>query len=161
MELSDFLEDLMRSDFGKLFIATLLTLPIAYNRERATHMMGLRTYPLVGLATCSFVLIAQTFIGDNNGDAQSRIVQGILAGIGFIGAGAILKKEDKVLGTASAASIWTTGAIGMAVAYARFDIALFVAVFNLLILYLVTPLKEQLSRREQAAQEEAQKEIEG
>jgi hypothetical protein len=48
----------------------------------------------------------------------------VVAGICFIGGGAILKKDDQVLGTASAASIWATGAIGIAVAYARYDIAL-------------------------------------
>lgn len=151
--LIDFLNGLVGSDIGKMLIAVLLTLPIAYNRERSTHIMGLRTFPLVGLATCSFVLISQAFIEPGNSDAQARVIQGILAGIGFIGAGAILKKEDKVLGTASAASIWSTGALGIAVAYERYDIALFLTTANFLLLFLGTPLKEHWLAKRQRAQE--------
>lgn len=158
--LSAWLDSFVGSDMGKLVIALLLTLPIAYNRERTTHIMGLRTYPLVSLATCSLVILGQSFTDASDGNAQSRIIQGILAGIGFIGAGAILKKEDKVLGTASAATIWSTGALSIAVAYERFDIAIFLGGANFLILYFVTPLKEQLQRRAQIELDEAQKEIE-
>ncbi len=132
------------TDFFKLSAALLLTLPIAYNREQATRIMGLRTFPLVAIATCSYVLISNTFIDSTSGDAQARIVQGLVAGIGFIGGGAILKREEKVLGTASAASIWTTGALGIAVAYGRYDIALFLAIVNFMILRWLTPLKTKI-----------------
>lgn len=137
----EILEQTLFTDFAKLTIAFLLTLPIAINRERATEIMGLRTFPLVAIATCGYVLIGQTFI-DSSGDSLARILQGVTAGIGFIGGGAILKKEEKVFGTASAASIWTTGAIGVAVAFARFDIAIFLALANYLILRWLTPLKQ-------------------
>lgn len=57
-------------------------------------------------------------------DGKARIFQGIVTGIGFIGGGAIFKDKDRVSGTASAASIWNTGAIGLAVAFNRFEIAI-------------------------------------
>jgi putative Mg2+ transporter-C (MgtC) family protein len=138
------LEQLLNNDFVKLVIAFLLTFPIAYNREESTNIMGLRTFSLVAIATCSYVLVSSTFIPIADSGAQARIVQGIVAGIGFIGGGAILKKDDRVSGTASAASIWTTGAIGVAVAYARYDIGLFLAIANYLILRWLTPLKRNL-----------------
>jgi putative Mg2+ transporter-C (MgtC) family protein len=138
------LEQLLSSDFVKLVLAFVLTFPIAYNREQATNIMGLRTFPLVSIATCAFVLVCNTFIPSADSGAQARIVQGIVAGIGFIGGGAILKKDDHVLGTASAASIWTTGAIGVAVAYARFDIALFLSIVDYVILRWLTPLKKKI-----------------
>jgi putative Mg2+ transporter-C (MgtC) family protein len=142
----ELIQQFLQSDLMKLSIAFLLTFPIAYNRERSTKIMGLRTFPLVAVATCGYVLISNTFIAANGGgDAQARIVQGVVAGIGFIGGGAILKKDDQVLGTASAASIWATGAIGIAVAYARYDIALFLAVADYSILRWLTPLKEKVA----------------
>lgn len=64
----------------------------------------------------AYILIALDFIGDGHPDAKARVLQGILAGLGFIGGGAILKGDNGVRGTASAATIWVTGAIGVAVA---------------------------------------------
>ncbi len=144
------LAEIITSDFGKLILVILLTLPIAYNREHTTNIMGLRTFPLVSMGTCGLILISQTFTDLHDTDAQARIVQGILSGIGFIGGGAILKRGDRVLGTASAATVWTTGALGIAVAYERFDIALYMAVVNYLILYFMTPIKARIHRGERS-----------
>jgi putative Mg2+ transporter-C (MgtC) family protein len=132
---------IIHSDLGRLIIVTLLSLPTAYDREHSTRLVGLRTYPLVAVATCGFVLISHSFISPENDDAQSRIVQGILTGIGFIGGGAILKKEDQVIGTASAASIWVTAAIGVAVAYGEFGTAVALSLINFLILWGFSNLK--------------------
>ncbi len=144
MSMPSEIQTLLQSDFVKLLLALLFTVPIAYNREQYTKIMGLRTFPLVAIASCSYVLIAQTFLDPSAQDAQARIMQGLMAGIGFIGGGAILKKDDRVLGTASAASIWTTGALGAAVAYGRFDIGIFLAIINFIILRWFTPLKDKL-----------------
>ncbi|MCL4267802.1 MAG: MgtC/SapB family protein [Anaerolineae bacterium] len=138
----EFILQLLQNDFVKLTIALLITFPIAYDREKSTQIMGLRTYPLVALATCGYVLISFTFIDANDSSAQARIVQGILAGIGFIGGAAILKKEDRVKGTATAASVWATGAIGIAAAYARYDIAIFLALAVFIILHWFPALKD-------------------
>lgn len=146
----DTIIELSKLDLVKLLMTLLLTVPIAYNREQHTKIMGLRTFPLVALATCAYVLISKSFIHPDAGDAQARVVQGILAGLGFIGGGAILKKEDKVLGTASAASIWTTGAIGIAVACVRYDIAFILAVTDFLILRWLTPLKSKVSHLDES-----------
>jgi putative Mg2+ transporter-C (MgtC) family protein len=80
------------------------------------------------------------------GDAQARVMYGIITGIGFIGGGAILKERGSVHGTATAASIWNTGAIGIAVAWNRFEIALPLAVINFLTLRFVSPLKRHVER---------------
>jgi putative Mg2+ transporter-C (MgtC) family protein len=148
IEIPEILEQLLQSDIFKMVAAFLLILPVAYNREHSTRIMGLRTFPLVAIATCSYILISMTFIGPASVDAQSRIVQGLVAGIGFIGGGAILKQEDRVLGTASAASIWSSGAVGIAVAYARYDLAIFLALANFLILHWLTPMKSTPSDKE-------------
>lgn len=145
MEFVNSLPDFLSSDVARLAVAFLLSLPIAYNREQETQIMGLRTFPLVALSTCGFVLLGMTFISAEDVDAQARVLQGVMAGIGFIGGGAILKQDDRVLGTASAASIWAVGAIGVAAAYARFDIAILLAAADFAILRFFTPLKKSMA----------------
>ena len=76
-------------------------------------------------------------------ETGARVMQGLLAGIGFIGGGAILKQGTDVRGIATAASIWNTGAIGAAVALQREEIAVVLSVINFLTLYLLAPIAEQ------------------
>jgi len=125
---------LVMKHFTLILVAMIFTLPIAYNREMRSNSAGIRTYPLVAIATCSYTLLALDVI--DNPEAIGKFMAGIVTGIGFIGGGAILKAKDdaKVTGLANAASIWNTGAIGMAVAWQRFEIALLIAVLNFLIL---------------------------
>jgi putative Mg2+ transporter-C (MgtC) family protein len=127
---------------GQLAMAYLLSLPIALERERQARSAGLRTFPLVAVASCGYMLMAEALFGDSP-EAQARIVQGLMTGIGFIGGGAILKSGGEVHGTATAASIWNTGAIAAAVAFGRFEIAVTLAVANYATLRLLAPLKRQ------------------
>lgn len=121
-------------------LAFLFAIPIAWNRECShTHSAGLRTFPIVCIAACAFALMGKEFF--SGGDAEARVIYGIITGIGFIGGGAILKQGDGVSGTATAASIWNTGAIGVAVAYNKVDIAAMLAIVNFLILRFARPIK--------------------
>lgn len=125
---------------GQLLVAYALTLPIAWEREKNARSAGLRTFPLVAVASCGYMIISvELFAGDAN--AQARLVQGLMTGIGFIGGGAILKTKGSVHGTATAASIWNTGAIGVAVAYGRYEVAIILSLVNFLTLQWLTPLK--------------------
>src|SRR5438477_9190504 len=92
-------------DFLRIGLAFVLALPIGLEREREEHGVGIRTFPLVAMASCGFVLLGVT-LDPHDPSARSRIIQGLLAGIGFIGGGAILKSNGSVHGTATAASIW-------------------------------------------------------
>jgi putative Mg2+ transporter-C (MgtC) family protein len=74
-------------------------------------------------------------------DATARVVQGVITGVGFIGGGAILKHGSFVRGTATAASIWATGAIGTAVALGSYDVAIVISIFTFLTLRLLTLMK--------------------
>jgi putative Mg2+ transporter-C (MgtC) family protein len=127
-----------------LGIAYLLVLPIGWERERHTHSIGMRTFPLVAVAACGFVLLARDVFQDQN--AQAKMIEGVLTGIGFIGGGAILKNEHQVSGTTTAAGIWSTGAIGMAVAWNRFEIAIILSLLTLITLALVR-LKGYVSKK--------------
>ncbi|HYC46531.1 MAG TPA: MgtC/SapB family protein [Burkholderiales bacterium] len=128
------------SSFVHLGVAYGLALPIAWDREAHARSAGLRTFPLVAIATCGYTLLAFRVFPEDP-EAQARVIQGLVAGIGFVGGGAILKQRGGVHGTATAASIWNTGAIGVAVAYARYEIAVVLSVVNLLTLLLLSPLK--------------------
>lgn len=135
-------------DFLKLVTVFLLALPVAWQRERSTRIMGLRTFPIVAMASCGYVLIARAVVGTNV-DAQARIIQGLMSGIGFIGGGAILKEGASVRGTATAASVWTTGAIGAAVAYSRYEVAILLSVINYLSLSVLTFVERRTGKLDQ------------
>jgi putative Mg2+ transporter-C (MgtC) family protein len=89
------------------------------------------------------VLIASRTVG-GAADPEARIIQGLMTGIGFIGGGAILKEGANVRGTATAASIWMTGALGAAVAYSELEIAVLLSALNFLALRILTPIRERI-----------------
>lgn len=124
----------------ELSIAYALALPIGWDRESATRNAGLRTFPLVAVASCGYMLLGHSLVGDNE-EALGRVFYGLMTGIGFIGGGAIIKDKAGVTGTATAASIWTTGAIGAAVAFHYFEIAIALSLITWLTLRFVRPLK--------------------
>ncbi|MDX1571324.1 MAG: MgtC/SapB family protein [Xanthomonadales bacterium] len=127
------------SNLIHLVIAYALVLPVGWNRER-DGTAGLRTFPMVAVATCGYMLIGIEVLSTT--EAEARAMVGVITGMGFIGGGAILKKSDSVSGTATAASLWTCGAIGLAVAWNRFEIAVLLAALNFLTLRLMQPAKE-------------------
>lgn len=133
----------------KVAIAYLLALPIGWEREKEAKSLGIRTFPLVAMASCGYVLLGHLF-GGTSADAESRIIQGVITGIGFIGGGAILKTGASVRGTTTAASLWNTGAIGTAVALGRYEIAVILSALNLLTLRLLLPLKQRLRHHDDA-----------
>jgi len=127
----------------RLGLAFLLAMPVAWERETSDRRLGFRTFPLVSMASCAFVLISADDSGEFS-DAEARIVQGVITGIGFIGGGAILKNDSRVTGTATAAGIWATGAIGAAVALGHIEAALALSLVAFLTLRLLSPLKDKL-----------------
>lgn len=129
-----------------LAVAYLLALPIGWNREREERSAGLRTFPLVAMAACGFVMIANEVLGPDS-QQHSRILEGLMTGIGFVGGGAILKQGDRARGTATAASLWATGAIGAAVGYGQLDIAVILSLVTVLTLILMTPLRRVVQER--------------
>lgn len=99
---------------ARLVVAMLLGAIVGWERERAGQYAGLRTHMLVALGAALFVVIGAQ--GHSDVDATTRVIQGIATGIGFIGAGAVLKVADarEIRGITTAASIWVTAAVGTA-----------------------------------------------
>ncbi len=132
------------TNFEHVGIAYLLTATIGWERERSSHSgAGVRTFPIVGMASCGYLLLR----GDHpDAASQSRLLQGLITGISFIGGGAILKEGATVRGTATAASVWNAGVIGSAVAMDHYGIAITLAVLNLFTLRALLPLKRRLDK---------------
>ena len=128
----------------KMLIAYGLGLPTGWERFKHDRSAGLRTFPLVALASCAYLLVA----AHTNLDvaAQSRILVGVMTGIGFIGGGSIIKEADSVHGTATAASLWNMGAIGSAVAFSNYGLALLLAALNYLTLLVMSLLEKKVKR---------------
>lgn len=99
----------------RLGIATVASGVIGLNRDLHGKPVGLRTLGLVGLATATVVLLANPVAleADRLSDATSRVIQGLLTGIGFLGAGVIVHTESRVRGLTSAACVWFTACIGI------------------------------------------------
>ncbi|MBY0559408.1 MgtC/SapB family protein [Hyphomicrobium sp.] len=125
-----------------LAIAYVLALPIGWDREHEDRSAGVRTFPLVAIGGCSFVLIAIRVLGETS-TGQARIIEGLITGVGFIGGGAILKTSEGASGTATAASLWATGALGAAVGYGLYDIALILSIVTFVTLRYSRPLKKK------------------
>lgn len=135
------------TDIVKILLAYALAIPIGWEREKSTQIMGIRTFPLVAVASCGYVLVALTVAGESE-EAQARVIQGLMGGIGFIGGGALLKQGASVRGTATAASIWTTGAIGGAVGFGSAGIAIALAIVNIFTLVILTRIERRMNRDE-------------
>ncbi|HEX4807697.1 MAG TPA: MgtC/SapB family protein [Bryobacteraceae bacterium] len=144
IQLSGLWQDIWHN-FEHVAIAFLLTAIVGWQSEREAHSAGVRTFPIVGMASCGYVLLLGA---QPNSADQSRVLQGLITGIGFIGGGAILKEGATVRGTATAASVWNAGVIGSAVAMNHYGIAITLVVLNLFTLRTLLPLKNWLDRKE-------------
>ena len=121
----------------RLLIAAILGGVLGFEREQKGKAAGLRTHMLVALGAALFVLIPQQ-AGVSDADV-TRVLQGLVAGIGFLGAGAIVKGsgEEDVKGLTTAAGIWLTAAIGVAAGMGREATAVLSTLLALLVLYSV------------------------
>ena len=120
----------------RLVAATLLGAVVGVERERAGKAAGLRTHMLVVLGTTVFVLACSG--AGMSLDGVSRVIQGIVTGIGFIGAGSILKLNNQrdIQGLTTAAGVWMSAAIGVAVGLGSLGVAVLSTLFTLIILLL-------------------------
>ena len=117
--------------------AFVLALPIGWNRERSERNFGFRTFPLVAMASAAFVLLGPELSTSANG--YSRILQGLMTGVGFLGGGAIVKSGTEVRGLSTAASVWATAALGAAVATRHYEIAIVISATTFAVLTWLKP----------------------
>ncbi len=131
----------------RLSIAAILGGILGYEREQKGKSAGLRTHMLVALGAALFVFIPQQ-AGMSDADL-SRVLQGLIAGVGFLGAGTIIKgeAEGEVVGLTTAAGLWLTAAIGVAAGMGREATAVMSTIFALIILYVIPKFAGLFDRR--------------
>jgi putative Mg2+ transporter-C (MgtC) family protein len=135
----------------RLLLATAVGAAIGVNREMRLKPAGLRTHALVSLGAALLTLIGLqmvVFSGARDASALSRVVQGLVAGIGFIGGGTILHRDDArvVHGLSTAASIWVVAAVGIASGCGMWRSALTTVALVLFILIAGQPVDDLLRR---------------
>lgn len=131
----------------RLVLATLAGGAIGWNRHRAGKPAGVGTHALVALGSALFAVVP--FGPGGHGDALSRTIQGVAVGVGFLGAGEIIREpgEGKVTGLTSAAAIWATAALGITIAAGSLFGSLTAAALVFLVLELAPRLEGSVSRR--------------
>lgn len=139
----------------RLIAAMLLGAVVGYQREQAGKAAGLRTHMLVALGTALFVLAASG--SGMSSDGVSRVIQGLASGIGFIGAGAILKLSDtrEIKGLTTAAGIWMTAAIGVAAGVGAIGLAMLGALLTWIVLASIGLFETQLEKQQAAKKDSA------
>lgn len=148
-EIINFLNNPQTQIFFQLLLAALLGGLIGLEREYKRKQAGLQTYSLVALGSCLFTLISFelfNFFLTQSGISfdPSRIIQAIAIGIGFIGAGVIFRQSSGTVGLTTAAGLWTTSAIGIAVGAKLYFLAIFTTLLALLILIGFGKLEERI-----------------
>lgn len=135
----------------RLVAATLIGAALGLNREIRGKPAGLRTHALVALGTALVTLTGVELAGHEpefNSDAVSRVIQGIVAGIGFLGGGTILKADSgaHISGLTTAASLWVVACLGIACGVGLWLMSLVALVLALLVLIVGEPVENALHR---------------
>ena len=137
------------SMIGQLVLSIVLGMLIGFERERRGKQAGLRTFTLVALGSTLFTILSVSgFPGSGASLAYdpSRIASQIVVGIGFLGGGLIFLKEDYVYGLTTAAGLWATAAIGMAVGFHMYTVAVVSTILILLVLWVFKLLDKRIAK---------------
>jgi len=118
---------------AQLVVAMLLGMIIGTERTLARKAAGLRTYGLVALGACLFIVMSLA-VGDSfqmDGDALMRVVAGIVTGIGFLGAGVIILRDENAVGLTTAAGLWVAAGVGATVGFGFYTLAFIATILTL------------------------------
>ena len=133
------------SPYTRLAVAALLGAVVGWERTTDYKPAGLRTYALVSLGSAAFLVAAGGLTADS-----TRVMQGIVTGIGFLGAGTILRGNATIHGLTSAASIWLAAALGVLAGGGMYGVAVFLAVLTLAILRVFRVIEDRWRRKHPA-----------
>lgn len=129
----------------RLVVSVLLGAAVGYERERDNQPAGLRTHMILVLGAC-LAMILSINIGAKHGTDPARLAAQVIAGIGFLGAGAILRYGFNVKGLTTAATLWTMAIVGMAVGYGYYLISVVTTALMLIILSVVNIIEHRFIR---------------
>ena len=150
--------DTFYDDLARIAAASALGAAIGLEREWNGHWAGLRTHTIVAIGAAIFVIGGTTAHGQNI-DGPSRVIQGVASGIGFLGAGTILKLGDKmeIKGLTTASSIWLAAALGIAAGLAEYALAVASAAISLFVLCVLGPIEKAMETRHRQKNSEKKK----
>ncbi|HVJ20220.1 MAG TPA: MgtC/SapB family protein [Polyangiaceae bacterium] len=134
---------------ARLLVAALIGGVLGFDRERKDKPAGLRTHMLVSLGSATFVLLGFEMSAEFSEHGQpaldpTRVLQGVVGGIGFLGAGSIIQARGQVSGVTTAASVWMAGALGSAAGMGAHAIALAATLLAVLVLTALRRLELSL-----------------
>ena len=135
-------------DLARMGAAAIVGGLLGLERELSGHFAGLRTHMMVSIG-CAVFVIGGLSVGGNQGADVTRVVQGIAAGIGFLGAGTILKidEQQKIKGLTTASSIWLAAALGTLTGLGQYVPAAAATFCALVVLALLRPIERHLTHR--------------
>jgi putative Mg2+ transporter-C (MgtC) family protein len=136
-------------DLTRLGAAALLGGALGFEREWKGHWAGLRTHMMVSIG-CAILVVGALDVAGAQREAVTRVIQGIASGIGFLGAGTILKldKKQEIKGLTTASSIWLAAALGTTAGLAQYALAVAAAVISLFVLGVLGPAEKFFERRQ-------------
>lgn len=144
-----FLDPLTVDMIIQLSIATILGILIGAERSTSNKTAGMRTYALISLGSCFFVVISHAvsnqYLGLTAFDPM-RVASQIVVGIGFVGGGLIMTEGKKVSGITTAAGLWVSAGIGMAVGFHMYNVAIFVTLVTLFIFTTLWHIERAMKR---------------
>lgn len=130
----------------RLLLAAVLGGVLGFEREWRQKNAGLKTNTLIAMGSALFTLMSIDLSVSAGGDA-TRVASQIVTGIGFLGAGAIIRTQDGIRGLTTAAMIWVNAAIGVAVGGGEYRLAVIATGVTLLVLFVMAPLEQYMDRR--------------
>jgi putative Mg2+ transporter-C (MgtC) family protein len=130
----------------RLALAASLGAMLGCERELRHKSAGIRTNMLIALGSALFTLMSIEMASGTSADA-TRIASQIVTGIGFLGAGAIMRTDSGVQGLTTAATIWVNAAVGLAAGSGRYHLAFLATVITLIVLLVVAPIEAAIDRR--------------
>lgn len=133
----------------RLILSAVLAALIGYDREKQNKAAGIRTNVIVSVISC-VIMILSVEVAKTAGQKYglegdpARLAAQVVSGIGFLGAGTIIKQEDKVEGLTTAASLWGVAGLGLAVGYGLYDISVAAAVIIFISLRIAPTVKKRV-----------------
>jgi putative Mg2+ transporter-C (MgtC) family protein len=145
-------------DITRLAVAALLGGALGFEREWKGHWAGLRTHMMVSMG-CAILVIGGLDVAGEHRESVTRVIQGIASGVGFLGAGTILKldKKQEIKGLTTASSIWLAAALGTIAGLAEYALATAAAIMSLFVLAVLGPMEKWFEQHQAENREERDK----